>query len=156
MNLKSYFQITLILTNMNFVESIHHISQEFNNNDVHRIVEKEIEDKITSFRYEIRNAKNVETLLFLRRFIWDNLFSSETGIYYSYCKQCPMLKAMRISADMRYHELLEQKRRNEINQTTQYVIIPINKKDGSKSINPSSEAELDGELVENNIYYSNL
>jgi hypothetical protein len=137
---------------MNFVESIHVISQELNNDDVHRIVEKEIEEKITAFRSEIRTAPNVETLLFLRRFVWDNLFSAEHGIYYPYCKQSPMLKTMRISADMRYHELLEQKRRNEMDQI-QYVVVPTKKRILSSIV--EAEAELDGELVENDICYPN-
>lgn len=135
---------------MNFIESVHILSQGLNSEDVQRIVEKEIEDKISSFRTEIRTAANVETLLFLRRFVWDNLFSAENGIYYPYCKQSPMLKAMRISADMRYHELLEQKRRNEMDQI-HYVVVPTKKRILSSVV----EAELDGELVENNIQYSN-
>jgi len=138
----------LLHCKMNYAESIHYLSQELNAGDVRRAVEKEIEDKITLFRHEIRTAQNIETLLFLRRFIWDNLFSAEKGIYYPNCKQSPMLKAMRISADIRYHELLEQKRRNEMDKI-EYVVVPTKKRILSSVV----DVELDGELIENEIHY---
>lgn len=135
---------------MKFAQTVQYLANEFGQTDIHRSVITEVESQLVLFRTEIRNAKNVETLLFLRRFMWDNLFSPQTGVYYEYCKQNPMLKGMRISADIRYYELLEQKRRNETEQIN-YIIAPTNKSLLVSVV--EMDVELDGELTENEINY---
>ena len=126
------------------------LANEFDQTDIHRSVINEIESQLVLFRTEMRNAKNVETLLFLRRFMWDNLFAAQVGIYYESCKQNSMLKAMRIAADIRYYELLEQKRRNETEQIS-YVVVNTNKTVLTSVVDEVEE--LDGELIENEINY---
>ena len=135
---------------MKFAQTVQYLANEFGQTDIHRSVIAEVESQLVLFRTEIRNAKNVETLLFLRRFMWDNLFSPQTGVYYEYCKQNSMLKGMRIAADIRYYELLEQKRRNETEQTN-YIIAPTNKTLLVSVV--EMDVELDGELTENEINY---
>ncbi len=135
---------------MKFTQTVQYLANEFGQTDIHRSVIAEVESQLVLFRTEIRNAKNVETLLFLRRFMWDNLFSPQTGVYYEYCKQNSMLKAMRIAADIRYYELLEQKRRNETEQIN-YIIAPTNKTLLVSVV--ELDVELDGELTENEINY---
>jgi hypothetical protein len=135
---------------MKFAQTVQYLANEFGQTDIHRSVITEVESQLVLFRTEIRNAKNVETLLFLRRFMWDNLFSPQTGVYYEYCKQNPMLKGMRIAADIRYYELLEQKRRNETEQIN-YIISPTNKSLLVSVV--EMDVELDGELTENEINY---
>ena len=126
------------------------LANEFDQTDIHRSVINEIESQLVLFRTEMRNAKNVETLLFLRRFVWDNLFAAQVGVYYESCKQNSMLKAMRIAADIRYYELLEQKRRNETEQIS-YVVVNTNKTVLTSVVDEVEE--LDGELIENEINY---
>ena len=135
---------------MKFVNTVQYLANEFSQTDIHRSVMVEVESQLVLFRTEIRNAKNVETLLFLRRFMWDNLFSPQTGVYYEYCKQIPTLKTMRITADSRYYELLEQKRRNETEQIN-YIIAPTKKSLLTSVV--ELDVELDGELTENEINY---
>jgi|688.fasta_scaffold372778_1 hypothetical protein len=137
---------------MKFTQTVQMLANEFDQTDIHRSVIAEIESQLVLFRTEMRNAKNVETLLFLRRFMWDNLFAPHVGIYYESCKQNSMLKAMRIAADIRYYELLEQKRRNETEQIS-YVVVNTNKTVLTSVVDEVEE--LDGELIENEInYYS--
>jgi hypothetical protein len=135
---------------MKFTQTVQKLANEFDQTDIHRSVIAEIESQLVLFRTEIRNAKNVETLLFLRRFMWDNLFAAHVGVYYESCKQNPMLKAMRIAADIRYYEFLEQKRRNETEQTS-YVFVNTNKTVLTSVVDEVEE--LDGELTENEINY---
>lgn len=135
---------------MNFTQTVQYLVNEFDQTNIHQSIASEVESQLILFRTEIRNAKNVETLLFLRRFMWDNLFSPQTGIYYEYCKQNSMLKAMRISADIRYYELLEQKRRNETEQIN-YILPATNKTLLTSVVDVG--VELDGELTENEINY---
>ena len=138
---------------MKFTQIIQNLANEFDQTDIHRSVIAEIESQLILFRTEIRNAKNVETLLFLRRFMWDNLFAAQVGVYYESCKQNPILKAMRIAADIRYYELLEQKRRNETEQIN-YVVVNTNKTVLTSVVELDVELEeLDGELTENEINY---
>jgi hypothetical protein len=136
---------------MKFIKTVQYLANEFDQMDVHRSVAAEVEAQLVLFRTEMRNAKNVETLLFLRRFMWDNLFSHQNGVYYEYCKQNPILKTMRIAADIRYYELLEQKRRNETEQIN-YIIAPTNKLLLASVV--EIDIELDGELTENEINYA--
>ena len=137
---------------MKFTQTVQMLANEFDQTDIHRSVINEIESQLVLFRTEMRNAKNVETLLFLRRFMWDNLFAAQVGVYYESCKQNSMLKAMRIAADIRYYELLEQKRRNETEQIS-YVVVNTNKTVLTSVVDEVEE--LDGELIENEInYYS--
>jgi len=138
---------------MKFTQTVQMLANEFDQTDIHRSVIAEIESQLVLFRTEMRNAKNVETLLFLRRFIWDNLFAAQVGVYYESCKQNPMLKAMRIAADIRYYELLEQRRRNETEQIS-YVVVNTNKTVLTSVVDLDLELEeLDGELIENEINY---
>ena len=123
--------------------------------EVLKLVYDDIEHAISLFREEIRLAENVETLLFLRRSIWEPLFAENTGTYYTHCKRSPMLKILRFNADIRYCELLERKRRNEHLQVSFRMV------ESHKPIlldKESSEVvvELDGELVENEIVYSKI
>jgi len=135
---------------MKFTQTVQYLANEFDQTDIHRSVIAEIEAQLVLFRTEMRNAKNVETLLFLRRFVWDNLFAAQVGVYYESCKQNSMLKAMRIAADIRYYELLEQKRRNETEQIS-YVVVNTNKTVLTSVVDEVEE--LDGELIENEINY---
>ena len=135
---------------MKFTQTVQILANEFDQTDIHRSVINEIESQLVLFRTEMRNAKNVETLLFLRRFVWDNLFAAQVGVYYESCKQNSMLKAMRIAADIRYYELLEQKRRNETEQIS-YVVVNTNKTVLTSVVDEVEE--LDGELIENEINY---
>jgi len=135
---------------MKFTQTVQYLANEFDQTDIHRSVIAEIESQLVLFRTEMRNAKNVETLLFLRRFVWDNLFAAQVGVYYESCKQNSMLKAMRIAADIRYYELLEQKRRNETEQIS-YVVVNTNKTVLTSVVDEVEE--LDGELIENEINY---
>ena len=142
--------------------------------DVLKVIYDEIEQAISTFREEIRLASSVETLQFIRRHMWDKLLS-ERGIYYSYCKKSPMLKILRLNADIRYCSLLENKRRKEEQQIT-YTIkdkdkplitithTSINREDnlvvnntvdnlvGNKDNN---DIDTSGELTECEIFYSN-
>jgi len=140
---------------MKFTQTVQMLANEFDQTDIHRSVINEIESQLVLFRTEMRNAKNVETLLFLRRFMWDNLFAAQVGVYYESCKQNSMLKAMRIAADIRYYELLEQRRRNETEQIS-YVVVNTNKTVLTSVVDLDvALEELDGELIENEInYYS--
>jgi hypothetical protein len=137
---------------MKFTQIVHNLANEFDQTDIHRSVIAEIESQLILFRTEMRNAKNVETLLFLRRYMWDNLFAPQVGVYYESCKHNSMLKAMRIAADIRYHELLEQKRRNETEQIS-YIVVNTNKTVLTSVVDLDAELELDGELTENEIRY---
>ena len=143
--------------------------------DVLKVIYDEIEQAISTFREEIRLASSVETLQFIRRHMWDKLLS-ERGIYYSYCKKSPMLKILRLNADIRYCSLLENKRRKEEQQIT-YTIKdkdkPLIREDnlvdntvvdntvvdnfvdnlvGNKDNN---DIDTSGELTECEIFYSN-
>jgi hypothetical protein len=149
---------------MNFTTTIKEITNGFNlrQEDVLKVVYADIEQAINTFREEIRLAENVETLEFLRRHIWDRLFA-EKGAYYDLCKRSPMLKILRLNADIRYFDLLKQKRRNEDQQITYQIIkssgvqtrrqimraIVADQKSDADSI-----VEVDGELSENEITYT--
>ena len=139
--------------------------------DVLKVIYDEIEQAISTFREEIRLASSVETLQFIRRHMWDKLLS-ERGIYYSYCKKSPMLKILRLNADIRYCSLLENKRRKEEQQIT-YTIkdkdkplitithTPINREDNLVVNNTvdnlvgNNDIDTSGELTESVIIYSN-
>ena len=62
---------------MNFNTTVKNITNGFNlkQEDVLKIVYSDIEQAINRFREEIRLAENVETLEFLRRHLWDKLFT---------------------------------------------------------------------------------
>ena len=121
--------------------------------DVLQVVYGEIEQYISSFREEIRLAKNVETLHFLRRTIWDSLFAENTGVYYSLCKRSHMLKLLRLNADIRYCELLERLRRNEQRQIS-YIVVAKHAPKLQPHIVDVLVEETNGELVENEIIYN--
>lgn len=145
---------------MNFNTTIKNITSEFNlrQEDVLKVVYSDIEQAINRFREEIRLAENVETLEFLRRHLWDKLFA-ERGAYYDFCKRSPMLKILRFNADVRYCDLLKQKKHKE-DQQINYQIV---KSHGVHTRNQVMRAvvaeqknasiELDGELSENEIIY---
>ncbi len=127
--------------------------------DVLKLAYDEIEKAIASFREEVRLAKNVETLEFLRRTIWDKLFAVN-GCYYELCKRSPMLKILRLNADIRYCDVLKKKKQNEAQEIAYEVIktttvkVPIrcsSKKEEKEE--QYMEAEVDGELTENEIVY---
>ena len=140
--------------------------------DVLKVIYDEIEQAISTFREEIRLASSVETLQFIRRHMWDKLLS-ERGIYYSYCKKSPMLKILRLNADIRYCSLLENKRRKEEQQIT-YTIkdkdkplitithTSINREDNlvvnntvDNLVGNNNDIDIGGELTESVIIYSN-
>ena len=137
---------------MNFDSAIKRITEtsDLEYEDVLQVVYSEIEQAISSFREEIRLAKNVETLRFLRRNVWDSLFAENTGVYYIHCKRSPMLKNLRLNADIRYCELLERMRRNEQQQISYIVVAPK-----THTHPPIVLDEINGELVENEIIYNN-
>jgi hypothetical protein len=145
---------------MNFNTTVKDIINGFNlrQEDVLKIVYSDIEQAINRFREEIRLAENVETLEFLRRHLWDKLFT-ENGSYYELCKRSPMLKILRFNADVRYCDLLKQKRRNEDQQIT-YQIVKSHGVHTRRQVmraviaeERSVHIELDGELTENEIIY---
>ncbi len=123
--------------------------------DVLKLAYDEIEQEIASFREEVRLAKNVETLEFLRRTIWDNLFAAN-GCYYELCKRSPMLKILRLNADIRYCDVLKKKKQNEAQEIAYNVIkttnvtVPLRKKEKEEA---EIIEEVDGELMENEIVY---
>ena len=124
--------------------------------DVLKLAYDEIEKAIASFREEVRVAKNVETLEFLRRTIWDKLFGSN-GCYYDLCKRAPMLKILSLNADIRYCDVLKKKKQNEAQEITYNVIKTTNviktiKKKQEKE-EECMQLEVDGELTENEIIY---
>jgi hypothetical protein len=136
--------------------AIKHLSCELNlvPEEVLKIVYAEIEESISTFRHEIRVARSVETLEFIRRTLWDKLFS-ETGCYYDLCKRSPMLKILRLNADIRYCDLLKKKKRSEQEEVSFHIIkrsvvnvVPL---PPTKVCHES--AEVDGELTENEIIY---
>ena len=146
---------------MNFNTTVKDIINGFNlrQEDVLKIVYSDIEQAINTFREEIRLAENVETLEFLRRHLWDKLFA-EKGAYYELCKRSPMLKILRFNADVRYCDLLKQKRCNEDQQIT-YQIVKSHGVRTRKQImraivadQKSEHIEVDGELSENEITYN--
>jgi Cft2 family RNA processing exonuclease len=124
--------------------------------DVLKLAYDEIEQSIASFREEVRLAKNVETLEFLRRNIWDKLFAVD-GCYYDLCKRSPMLKILRLNADIRYCDVLKKKKQNEAQEIAYNVIktttvnVPLRKKEREKQ--EEIIEEVDGELMENEIVY---
>ena len=124
--------------------------------DVLKLAYDEIEQSIASFREEVRLAKNVETLEFLRRNIWDKLFAVD-GCYYELCKRSPMLKILRLNADIRYCDVLKKKKQNEAQEIAYNVIktttvnVPLRKKEREKQ--EEIIEEVDGELMENEIIY---
>ena len=131
-----------------------HLSEGLNliPEEVLKIVYDEIEESISTFRQEIRVATNVETLEFIRRTLWDKLFS-ESGCYYDLCKRSPMLKILRLNADIRYCDLLKKKKQSEREECSFRIIkrsvvnvVPL------KACQESVE-EVDGELTENEIIY---
>lgn len=103
---------------MNLNNKLKGVSDEFDlsHREMLRIVYSDIENDLTSFRMEIKDAANVETLEFLRRHFWDRLFSENGGVYYELCMRSPMLKILRLNADIRYCQLLKQKQRKESQQ----------------------------------------
>ena len=124
--------------------------------DVLKLAYDEIERAIASFREEVRLAKNVETLEFLRRTIWDKLFGSN-GCYYELCKRSPMLKILRLNADIRYCDVLKKKKQIEAQEITYNVIkttkvVKAIKKKEEMELE-CGELEVDGELMENEIRY---
>jgi len=102
--------------------------------------------------------------------MWDKLLS-ERGIYYSYCKKSPMLKILRLNADIRYCSLLENKRRKEEQQITYTIkdkpfitITPINREDNLAdnlvdnlvdNKDNNNDIDIGGELTECEIFYFN-
>ena len=146
---------------MNFNTTVKDITNGFNlrQEDVLKIVYSDIEQAILTFREEIRQAENVETLEFLRRHLWDRLFA-EKGSYYDLCKRSPMLKILRFNADVRYCDLLKQKKHKEAQQINYQIV-------KSKGVHTRSQVmraviaeqkcepivEIDGELSENEIVY---
>ena len=147
---------------MNFNTTIKNITKEFNlrQEDVLKVVYCDIEQAILTFREEIRLAENTETLKFLRRHLWDNLFT-ESGAYYDLCKRSPMLKILRFNADTRYYDLLKQKKHKEDQQINYQIVKSHGVHTRSqvmravivehRHINNNNEQE--GELSENEIIY---
>jgi hypothetical protein len=122
------------------------------------MVYSDIEGAINTFREEIRGAENVETLEFLRRHFWDRLFG-ERGSYYELCKRSPMLKILRFNADVRYCDLLKQKKYKE-DQQINYQIVKSHGVHTRSQVMRAVVAErrcdhieIDGELSENEIMY---
>jgi len=152
---------------MNFNAIVKDVTNGFDlrQEDVLKIVYNDIEKAINVFREEIRQAENVETLEFLRRHMWDKLFA-EKGAYYDLCKRSPMLKILRLNADIRYCDLLKQKKYSE----QQQIVYQIIKSDGVRTRsqimraltttenngNTTIGVERDGELTENVITYTHL
>jgi hypothetical protein len=139
--------------------AIKHLSDGLNlvPEEVLKIVYDEIEESISAFRHEIRIATSVETLEFIRRTLWDKLFS-EAGCYYELCKRSPMLKILRLNADIRYCDLLKKKKQSEreeccfrfhIIKRTVVSVVPL----PVKAPCHESAEEVDGELTENEIIY---
>ena len=142
---------------MNFNSAIRDVTSGLNlrPEDVLKIAYDEIESAISSFREEIRLAQNVETLEFLRRNIWDKLFATN-GCYYDLCKRSPMLKILRLNADIRYCDLLKKKKKNEQEEIIFNVIKTSRPHTRSQTIRQLEEChavEVDGELMENEIIY---
>ena len=148
---------------MSLSVAIKNVSSGFNlrHEDVLNVMYDEIEQAISLFREEVRLAKNVETLEFIRRSIWDNLFSAK-GCYYDLCRRSPMLKILRLNADIRYCDVLKKKRQSEAQEISYNVIktISVNKvQTRSQTMKMREEKEqlqmeeVDGELIENEIVY---
>jgi hypothetical protein len=150
------------IVRMSLSVAIKNVSSGFNlrHEDVLNVMYDEIEQAISLFREEVRVAKNVETLEFVRRSIWDNLFSSK-GCYYDLCRRSPMLKILRLNADIRYCDVLKKKRQSEEQEIAYNVIktINVNKVETRMKIREEQEKEqeemeeVDGELIENEIVY---
>jgi hypothetical protein len=129
------------------------ITNEFNlrQEDVSKIVYSDIEQAIYTFREEIRLAENVETLEFIRRYLWDNLFA-EKGAYYELCKRSPMLKILRLNASKRYFDLLFEKEHKEFNEISYEIVAPPIKVRTIVITNSQSDSiEINGELTEEDI-----
>jgi hypothetical protein len=125
-------------------------SFEIDDAEVYRLFHADIETAISSFREEIRLARNVETLEFILREKWTPLFS-EKGVYYETCKRSSILKTLRFNAYARYQELLTRKKRNE-QQQIKYVMVESHKV--LNSVIEADVVEVDGELCANEITYS--
>ena len=123
---------------------------ELDDAEVYRLFHADIETAISSFREEIRLAKNVETLEFILRQKWVPFFSDK-GIYYEYCKRSSILKTLRFNAYARYQELLTRKKRNE-QQQIKYVVVESHKV--LNSVIDTETVEVDGEMCANEITYS--
>lgn len=130
--------------------------------EVMQILINQVEAAITAFREEIRLAKNVETLEFLRRTMWNNVFS-ENGHYYNICKKSQMLNIMRLNADLRYKELLDKKKKDEAQELVYNIIKTTLITPQSVGIrfttfrraneDEREREEVDGELVDSEIIY---
>lgn len=139
---------------MNLTSIIKNMSNEFNLNqkDVLKVAYNTIERAIESFKEEVRIAKNVETLEFLRRTVWDQLFSIN-GCYYDLCKRSPMLKILRLNADIRYCQVLKRLVLVE-EQEISYRIVQSGVQTRSRVLKRREQEqeqmreEVDGELVE--------
>lgn len=143
---------------MNLTSIIKNMSNEFNLNqkDVLKVAYNTIERAIESFKEEVRIAKNVETLEFLRRTVWDQLFSIN-GCYYDLCKRSPMLKILRLNADIRYCQVLKRLVLVE-EQEISYRIVQSDVQTRSRVLKRREQEqvrvcvqigeEVDGELVE--------
>ena len=142
----------IIITTMSLPPILSQMSNTFELDDaeVYRLFHTDIETAISSFREEIRLAKNVETLEFILREKWTPLFSDK-GIYYQYCKRSSILKTLRFNAYARYQELLTRKKRNE-QQQIKYVVVESHKV--LNSVIDTELVEVDGELCANEITYS--
>ena len=147
---------------MNLNNKLKGVSDEFDlsHREMLRIVYSDIENDLTSFRMEIKDAANVETLEFLRRHFWDRLFSENGGVYYELCMRSPMLKILRLNADIRYCQLLKQKQRKESQQVnfiirtrTQTIREKQQQQQQQQQSCQKQTQPLDGELEENEIFY---
>lgn len=149
---------------MNLSNKLKGVSDEFDlsHREMLKIVYSDIEKEFITFRTEIKDATNVETLEFLRRHFWDRLFSENGGVYYELCMRSPMLKIIRLNADIRYCQLLKQKQRKESQQIT-FIIrtraqtIKEKEKEQQQCQQQvqlqQQQQPLDGELEENEILY---
>ena len=118
--------------------------------DVLKVVSKDVENAIGEFRKEIRFAKSVESLEFVKRVMWDGLLS-EGGCYYDMCKRCPMLNVLRLNAYIRYSEVLKKVRTRDIDSN---VFIVVNHRVSSYVVSAINCCELlDDELICNDIIY---
>jgi hypothetical protein len=118
--------------------------------EVLKVVSKDVENAIGEFRKEIRFAKSVESLEFVKRVMWDGLLS-EGGCYYDMCKRCPMLNVLRLNAYIRYSEVLKKVRLQDL-ECNEFIVVNHRV---SSYVAPPIEccSVLDDELICNEIIY---
>jgi len=138
----------------------HTLNQIARNNDllrtdVMKTVSNEIEAALTIFLNEIRQAPDMETLLCIRRILWDPSFA-EGGTYHKYCCAVSKLKIWRLNADTRYCTLLHRKIQKEREvPTISFKVVPRITRATTRTL-CDTIIEDNGELSENVITYSSI